>query len=184
MSFIKRTLCQSLAVMLLLLGSSISHAQPKSSAHLLLGSQYGEFCTMCEAFVVCLPQSEVKADQPPLAALPASGDYTLYYFPTRTFWQQVYTIWEWFKMMFVTINSHGRPLGIYTPDGTTLSYQTGETQFSIDPPEITVPDGMIKRDNGNWLDQNKQVKGQCYRLPLWETLDEVAKLAPATQQAN
>jgi hypothetical protein len=172
---------QFVAAISLLLSSSLSQAQPKSTEALLLGSPYGEFCTMCEAFVVCLPESEVNSQQP-VKALPSSGNFTLYYFPTRTFWQQIYTIWEWFSIMFVPMNTHDRPLEIYQPnENGSLTHSIATTGFSVEPPQITVPDGIIQRDNGKWLDTNKQAKGQCYRLPLWETLDVVAKRLPQQQ---
>ena len=181
MSIARQCLKVFLPVLLLSVGT-IANAQPKTTEHLLLGSPYGEFCTMCEAFVVCLPQNEAANVNPaePPKVLPESGNFTLYYFPTRTFWQQIYTIWEWFIVNFMPVNSHGRPLGIYQPDGATLSYQAAETFFSIDPPEITLPDAIINRDDGSWLDSNRQPKGSCYRLPLWETPDAVAKRAPQT----
>jgi hypothetical protein len=169
---------QFIAAIYLIVFSTINHAQPKSTEALLLGSPYGEFCTMCEAFVVCLPESEVDVTQP-VKALPSNGNFTLYYFPTRTFWQQIYTIWEWFSMMFVPMNTHDRPLEIYQPDANgSLTHTLAGTGFSVEPPQITVPDGIIQRDNGKWLDANKQAKGQCYRLPLWATLDAVAKRLP------
>jgi hypothetical protein len=184
MNKMTQTIFQFSAALGLLLLSSLSHAQPKSTEALLLGSPYGEFCTMCEAFVVCLPESDVNAPQK-ITALPTSENFTLYYFPTRTFWQQIYTIWEWFSMMFVPMNTHDRPLEIYQPDANgSLTHTLAGTGFSVDPPQITVPDGIIQRDNGKWLNANNQAKGQCYRLPLWETLDAVAKRLPQKQNTD
>lgn len=172
-----RQLIVSQALIFSLFFSALANAQPKTTQHLLLGSPYGEFCTMCEAFVACVPQNEIPAE--PLKALPETGNFTLYYFPTRTFLQQIYTIWEWFSMMFVPMNVHNRPLEIYQPNGSQLSHSVTQTEFSIDPPKITVPDGIIQRDTAAWLDSAGQPKGQCYRLPLWDTLDAVKKRMPA-----
>lgn len=164
------------AFTVLLAQASLSAAQPRSTEHLLLGSEFGEFCTMCEAFLLCSREHNASYER-----LPADGNYTLYYFPTRSFWQQIATIWEWFKMMFVPMNTHNRPLQVTVSRDGQRDISQAETTFSIEPARIYVPQAYIDRNNGQWHDAQHNPIGQCQRLPLWQTLDELKTLEGADE---
>lgn len=164
-----------IAGMMLTLVALATNAQPRSSAHLLLGSDFGDFCTMCEAFVACGDSLPAEISESP-QLITEQNQATLYYFPTRTFWQQVMTIWTWFKSIFVDVNAQSRPLTVYQIDKSNWQAHDADTVFSVEPPQISVPGGMIERSEKLWIDDAGNTIGLCHRLPLWETLDIVEAL--------
>ncbi|ARN74142.1 hypothetical protein BST96_08415 [Oceanicoccus sagamiensis] len=151
-------------------------AQPNSKQwqSLLLYSEFGEFCTMCEAMLLCT-ESEQLLPQPAGFPMPDQGadqSATLYHLKTRSFWSQIATIWEWFVANFDTINGHQRPVVIYAIDQGQWSPGRVETlTITVEPALITVGDSAIDRKTRQWLAaDNLSAKGYCQRLPLWETL--------------
>ncbi len=144
-----------------------SSAQPntKQWRDLLLYSEFGEFCTMCEAVLLC-----GKNESP---ALDSTQSVTLYHLQTRTFWSQIATIWEWFVANFDTLNGHRRPVVIYQIDkGQWSPGRLEELTITVEPALITISSAAIDRKNSHWLNADDlSPKGYCQRLPLWETLD-------------
>lgn len=86
------------AALLLVVLEGTAHAQqePAEPPGYLLVGDFGEICTMCEAMLVC----QAGAEPPAGGTLPDGGSFTLYHVHTRSFWSQVYTIWEVFASQF------------------------------------------------------------------------------------
>ena len=154
-------------------------AQPDNTPYLdlLLFSQFGEFCTMCEAVLLCQKGETIPAYE----QIPAEGSFTVFHLETRTFWSQVMTIWEWFIDNFKDkpISGHNRPVNIVSVnDGQWGVLQTYSLHIDIDPPLLTIENQVINRRSQAWLRNGADI-GYCQRLPLWESLDIIAANATA-----
>ena len=167
----------SLIIAISLLYSS-AEVEARDESSLLLYSQFGELCTMCEAVVQC----ENTNTKDVYNAFPQSGQFTLYHLKTRTFWSQISTIWEFFIKNFNddAVKGHRRPVNIIKVDENNWSYpQIGEARISIDPNTIYIEEKMIDRESSQWIElvTNNHI-GFCYRLPLWESLEIIEEHNP------
>ena len=117
---------------------STAEVEAGDESSLLLYSQFGEFCTMCEAVLLCENTNTKDVHK----ALPQSGQFTLYHLKTRTFWSQISTIWEFFIKNFNddAVRGHRRPVSIIKVDENNWSHpRVGAAQISIDPNTIYMP---------------------------------------------
>ena len=158
---------------LILLSLEVSSQNSVIQEELLLYSQFGEFCTMCEAVLLC-EESEEKSYN----FIPNTGNFTLYHLRTRTFLSQISTIWEFFIKNFdgYEIKGHKRPVNIITIDSNQWSKpMTSDAEISIDPGLIYIEDRMINRVNNEWMNNANESIGFCYRLPLWASIEKIDK---------
>ena len=158
---------------LILLSLEVSSQNSVIQEELLLYSQFGEFCTMCEAVLLC-EESEEKSYN----FIPNTGNFTLYHLRTRTFLSQISTIWEFFIKNFdgYEIKGHKRPVNIITIDSNQWSKSmTSDAEISIDPGLIYIEDRMINRVNNEWMNNANESIGFCYRLPLWASIEKIDK---------
>ena len=158
---------------LILLSLEVSSQNSVIQEELLLYSQFGEFCTMCEAVLLC-EESEEKSYN----FIPNTGNFTLYHLRTRTFLSQISTIWEFFIKNFdgYEIKGHKRPVNIITIDSNQWSISmTSDAEISIDPGLIYIEDRMINRVNNEWMNNANESIGFCYRLPLWASIEKIEK---------
>ena len=149
---------------------------PEYDDYFLVG-EFGEICTMCEVAVLCENGDRV----PEHAAVPASGDFTLYHIQTRTFWSQVSTIWEWFLSNFSpgSVDGHTRPVHVHrVNDGQFAPMKVVEARVTLEEPYIDMGDVRIERVQRQWQTGDGQRLGYCQQLPLWETLDAIAARSP------
>ena len=138
------------------------------NSELLLYSQFGEFCTMCEATLVCTEGGSNIDD-----TFLDRESYLLIHLQTRTFWSQISTIWEFFIRNFdgYQIKVHSRPVKIYSSDkGSWFDIENTTAEISVDPNLIKIKQFFIDRETQNWIDHTEVSLGSCKRLPLWETL--------------
>lgn len=151
---------------------------PRFADYFLVG-RFGEVCTMCEVAVLCQ-----AGDAPPAGdAVPAAGDFTIYVLHTRTFWSQVYTIWEWFISNFTSQSltaGHERPVTVYAVNGGAWAPPAERTlRLSLEPPLLAVDDGhQVNRVDRRWQRSGGEPLGWCSRLPLWDTLATIEARAP------
>ena len=174
----------SLAVQLVLLVLVVGASQPATAqmndpryADYFLVGRFGEICTMCEVAVLC----EAGETDTPRDAVPETGDFTLYYIQTRTFWSQVGTIWEWFISNFdgLAVDGHERPVWVYeVADGSWSGPEIVQARVSLDPPLIAMPGQAIERQHRRWQRPVGNDAGYCQRLPLWETIEVIDRKAP------
>jgi len=158
---------------LILLSLEVSSQNSVIQEELLLYSQFGEFCTMCEAVLLC-EEGEEKSYN----FIPNTGNFTLYHLRTRTFLSQISTIWEFFIKNFdgYEIKGHKRPVNIITIDSNQWSKpMISDAEISIDPGLIYIEDRMINRVNNEWMNNANESIGFCYRLPLWASIEEIEK---------
>ena len=158
---------------LILLSLEVSSQNSVIQEELLLYSQFGEFCTMCEAVLLC-EEGEEKSYN----FIPNTGNFTLYHLRTRTFLSQISTIWEFFIKNFdgYEIKGHKRPVNIITIDSNQWSKSmTSDAEISIDPGLIYIEDRMINRVNNEWMNNANESIGFCYRLPLWASIEKIEK---------
>lgn len=158
---------------LILLSLEVSSQNSVIQEELLLYSQFGEFCTMCEAVLLC-EEGEEKSYN----FIPNQGNFTLYHLRTRTFLSQISTIWEFFIKNFdgYEIKGHKRPVNIITIDSNQWSKSmTSDAEISIDPGLIYIEDRMINRVNNEWMNNANESIGFCYRLPLWASIEKIDK---------
>lgn len=153
-------------------------AQPNNEAYLdlLLFSQFGEFCTMCEAVLIC----EDSSQPPSYEAIPEQGSFTLYHIETRTFWSQIATIWEWFINNFKEepISGHHRPVNVIeVANGNWTASKAYSLHIDIDPPYLTIDSWQIQRRTSEWLNSGES-SGYCQRLPLWDALETIEANVP------
>ena len=158
---------------LILLSLEVRSQNSVIQEELLLYSQFGEFCTMCEAVLLC-EEGEEKSYN----FIPNTGNFTLYHLRTRTFLSQISTIWEFFIKNFdgYEIKGHKRPVNIITIDSNQWSKSmTSDAEISIDPGLIYIEDRMINRVNNEWMNNANESIGFCYRLPLWASIEKIDK---------
>lgn len=170
----------TLALFITYPGVAFSQVNNPAYADYLLVGQFGEICTMCEAIVLC----EATESEMPRENIPADGSFTLYHFETRTFWSQIATIWEWFITNYdsdsLAVAGHKRPVRVFTVStGHWSKPVTVEAHLLLDPATITIGDRVIDRVESRWLEPpNPQPVGHCQRLPLWDSLEIIAKQFP------
>ena len=143
------------------------------NSELLLYSQFGEFCTMCEATLVCIDEKMKIND-----AFLDHESYLLIHLETRTFWSQITTIWEFFIRNFdgYQVKGHSRPAILYSSEmGNWFDIETTTAEISIDPNLIKIKQFVIDRETQDWIDHKEQKIGSCIRLPLWETLEYIVE---------
>ena len=141
------------------------------NSELLLYSQFGEFCTMCEATLVCIDEKNKIND-----AFLDHESYLLIHLETRTFWSQIATIWEFFIRNFdgYQVKGHSRPAILYSSEmGNWFDIETTTAEISIDPNLIKIKQFVIDRETQDWIDHKEKKIGSCTRLPLWETLAHI-----------
>ena len=158
---------------LILLSLEVRSQNSVIQEELLLYSQFGEFCTMCEAVLLC-EEGEEKSYN----FIPNTGNFTLYHLRTRTFLSQISTIWEFFIKNFdgYEIKGHKRPVNIITIDSNQWSKpMISDAEISIDPGLIYIEDRMINRVNNEWMNNANESIGFCYRLPLWASIEKIDK---------
>ena len=138
---------------------------------LLLYSQFGEFCTMCEATIVCSDKSGMTSE-----SFLDNESYTLIHLETRTFWSQISTIWEFFVRNFegYEVKGHSRPVNLYySQDGKWSKIEVADARISVDPNLIQIKQFVIDRVSREWISQDDQSLGTCERAPLWKTLEYI-----------
>ena len=158
---------------LILLSLEVRSQHSVIQEELLLYSQFGEFCTMCEVVLLC-EEGEEKSYN----FIPNTGIFTLYHLRTRTFLSQISTIWEFFIKNFdgYEIKGHKRPVNIITIDSNQWSKpMISDAEISIDPGLIYIEDRMINRVNNEWMNNANESIGFCYRLPLWASIEKIDK---------
>lgn len=156
--------------MIVVLTSFSLHAQAKDE-ELLLYSQFGEFCTMCEAVLLCGENQKEKYE-----SIPNDGNYMLYHLETRTFWSQIITIWEFFIKNFegYEIKGHTRPVRVFEIiNNIWKKMGVYEAEISLDPNLIKFDATKIDRNSKSWLNAEGNIIGYCQRLPLWDALEVI-----------
>lgn len=165
------------AVLLALPFPAVSQVNNPAYADYFLVGRFGEICTMCEAIVLC----EADGNNTQYERIPEGGSFALYHLQTRTFWSQVATIWEWFITNFdpesLAVAGHTRPVTVYTVNGGRWSEpQTVVARLSLDPATVVIDEHAIDRVDRRWFHSpTAQPAGFCQRLPLWESLDIIAR---------
>ncbi len=138
---------------------------------LLLYSQFGEFCTMCEAIIVCRDEMNLIDE-----SFLDDESYLLIHIETRTFWSQISTIWEFFIRNFdgYEIKGHSRPAKLYySHDGKWSDVEIANARISVDPNLIKMKQFVIDRESQDWFSQDDKKLGACERLSLWQTLEYI-----------
>lgn len=162
-----------LSIVMMLPAASCSFAQPNHEMYkdYLLYSEFGEFCTMCEAILLCEERQVPIAQQ----RIPDNTNFILVYLQTRTFWSQIATIWEWFIYLFDPLDGHNRPVQIYAvQQGQWAEAVETQAHISAVAATIAIGDWRIDRKSGQWRVQSSgQSLGYCQRLPLWESLARI-----------
>jgi hypothetical protein len=173
------SLATGLLLVVLALPASAQFNDPRFSDYFLVG-RFGEICTMCEVTVLC----EAGDTDIARAAVPETGNFTLYYIQTRTFWSQIGTIWEWFISNFdgMAVDGHERPVWIYEiSDGNWSGPDIVQARVSLEPPLVAMPGEAIERQFRHWQRPVGDNVGYCHRLPLWDTLHAVEQHAPGAE---
>ena len=157
----------------IVLGLNANSQAEDDKKSLMLYSQFGEFCTMCEATIIC----SLEEDKMNSSNLD-KGTYMLFHFKTRSFWSQISTIWEFFIRNFdgQEITGHSRPVQSYlSKDGIWSKMDIENAEISINPDIIKLGSIIINRKTKNWTHHNQLGMSYCERLPLWETLSYIEK---------
>lgn len=144
-------------------------ATPDWGDYPMLMSQFGELCTMCEAYVQC--NSAESADQ-------TSPPYTLYYFKTKTFWAQIATIWDYFAMWFDPVTSQSRPAAVYQFADQVVTPVTA--YLSVADSLIEIDGTRIDRNTLEWSSDAGQKLGTCTRLGIPESMAMIENAGPWT----
>ena len=142
-----------------------------NETELLLYSQFGEYCTMCEAVLLC-DKGEIKNH----TSIPDEGEFTLYHLKTRTFLSQITTIWEFFIKNFegYEVKGHQRPVIIISAKDRDWSAPAlGKARISVEPDLIFLNHRKINRLNNQWMDNDNKILGICHRLPLWDSIETI-----------
>ncbi len=162
--------CMILAV---LLGGGATVQAQEDEDLLLLTSQFGELCTMCEAYVRC---EAVTGEQ-----VQSSNDaaFTLYYFQTKDFWGQIATIWDWFVHLIDPVQSQNRPMTVFEKGEADKQTKLLTTAFlSLEEAKIEVPGAWIDRHDGAWYWEGGTLKGQCTRVPIGDAMALTREMEP------
>ena len=165
-----------LIYVLLVLPAQAQVNNPAYADYFLVG-QFGEVCTMCEVIVLCSDD----VNDSPRDVLPETGNFTVYYLLTRTFWSQVSTIWEWFIANFSSAplaqRGHTRPVHIYAvTEGQWQPREIIEARLILDPGVLELGDTYVDRVNSQWHAAGAQQPiGYCQRLPLWDALEIIGQ---------
>lgn len=152
-------------------------ATPDWGDYPLLMSQFGELCTMCEAYLRCTPTPEGRQ---------SGREETLYFFETKTFWGQIATIWDYFAMWFDPVTSEKRPATIYrvtSPEDDDSVVQT-ETYLSVVDAKIEIDGTWVNRDSGAWFAADDTAIGMCSRKGIGESMAAIAQLWPQLAAEN
>lgn len=152
-------------------------ATPDWGDYPLLMSQFGELCTMCEAYLRCTPGPD---------AADTGRAETLYFFETKTFWGQIATIWDYFAMWFDPVTSEKRPATIYrvaTPDSADAVVPT-ETYLSVIDAKIEIDGTWINRESGEWFTAEDSKIGMCSRKGIGESMAAIAQIWPELAAEN
>ena len=138
------------------------------NSELLLYSQFGEFCTMCEATLICIDEKNKIND-----AFLDHESYLLIHLETRTFWSQIATIWEFFIRNFdgYQVKGHSRPAILYSSEmGNWFDIETTTAEISIDPNLIKIKKFVIENSEleGRWKcsDATRSSAGVIFALAL------------------
>ena len=155
---------------------------------MLLQSQFGELCTMCEALVACRVDpfqdpAEVKADLSDFE----DQEFTLYHFKTKDFWGQIATIWDYFAVWIDPVTSEKRPVRVYQHfdpqnGGPTLRERTAF--LSVQEAKITVLDQSIDRWSGERISEDGDEQTYCVRLSLRDVLPQLDTYATWQMMAS
>ena len=151
---------------------------------MMLASQFGELCTMCEATVVCRSVREANGSGASFELDSLSdASFVLYHFRTKTFWGQIATIWDYFARWFDPVTSEERPVDIYRQrsDAGVVVRQASLTEtayLSKADAQIFVQGRRIDRWTGEWAHESGAPLGTCVRTDLRETLPFIERLGP------
>lgn len=148
-----------------------SMATPDWGDYPLLMSQFGELCTMCEAYVQC------SAEQPTTSNAPA---FTLYYFETKTFWGQIATIWDYFAKWFDPVTSEKRPATVFkfTPIEQPNVTTPVTAYLSVADATIDIDGTRINRNTLAWFANDGATIGSCSRLGIPESMAMIENNSP------
>ena len=148
-----------------------SMTTPDWGPYPLLMSEFGELCTMCEAYVQCMAESE---------PLEQNASFSLYYFETKTFWAQIATIWYYFAQWIDPITAEARPATIYRFAKDKARQDMLPTEAFLDKEEaiIRIDNTWIDRDNLQWFSQNDDQIGRCRRLGIPESMAMIEREGP------
>jgi len=136
----------------------------------LLMSQFGELCTMCVAYLYCVPEESGTPD----------ARYALYHFQTKDFWGQIATIWDYFAIWFDPVTSESRPAVIYDAMALNQAQTSAETIAYLDEAENRVEIGgtWIDRQTAAWFDETDQRIGTCIRPGIPEAMEFIEAQGP------
>ncbi|MDG2244020.1 MAG: hypothetical protein P8L66_11060 [Rhodospirillaceae bacterium] len=151
--------------------STVSMATPDWGDTPLLMSQFGELCTMCEAYVRC------SAEQPAASNPPR---FTLFYFETKTFWGQIATIWDYFAKWFDPVTSEKRPATVFKFITTGPPNITAPVTAYLSVADATIDiDGTrIDRNTLAWMADGGDTIGSCRRLGIPESMAMIEANSP------
>lgn len=152
-------------------------ATPDWGDYPLLMSQFGELCTMCEAYLRCIPDSSGATSE---------RQETLYYFQTKTFWGQVATIWDYFARWFDPVTSEERPATIYrvsTPSSEDAVVPT-LTYLSVADAKVEIDGTWVDRNSGEWFTADDSKIGMCSRKGIGESMAAIAQIWPELAAEN
>lgn len=119
---------------------------------ILLASEFGELCTMCEAALRCEP-----------AQMSETARSTIYVFHKKSFMGQVATVWDY--VPFVAKSEwETRPATIYLLNGDTVE-RSGETaRLNFKGAKAEVGGTRINRLNGEWQSADGSTLGLCREI--------------------
>jgi SAM-dependent methyltransferase len=135
-------------------------ADSSPGAPMLLATQYGELCTMCEGYLRC--------------SLDGDAGVTVYHVRIKDFWQQVATIGDWFMYVFRSPRDERRRLDVYQRltdrqgRAVRVVLPDQEARLSLAAGRIEVPGGWIDRRSNAWHRDDSSRAGRCQLMPLAE----------------
>lgn len=146
-------------------------ATPDWGDYPLLMSQFGELCTMCEAYVECVPSPSEGGDR--------NGSH-LYYFKTKTFWGQIATIWYYIAQWFAPVTNEGRPAAVYrfNADGTAADLLPTSAYLDVAEARVEIDGTWIDRNTNAWFTLENVPLGQCKRLGIPESMKMIEDTGP------
>jgi len=131
---------------------------------------------MCEAYLRCKATPAVSTEESDETA------FTLYYFQTKDFWQQIATIWDWFVHLIDPVQSQNRPMTVYEKTGDVNNNRQTKlitTAFlSLEEARIEVPHAWIDRHDGAWYSEKGARLGQCTRVAIVDAMALTRDLEP------